>query len=315
MAFEALISILDGAFYNAIGYFFVAAGIVISIRFTGFPDLTVDGSYTIGAVFYAALATAGTPIFFAFFAAIFAGMLGGVATGLLNQWCGLSRIIASVIVMIILTLISPYIADGATISLIGVESLFSWLRAQDISLTREIAPGSPLSFHWSYIAFWLGPIIAFSVLFVRFFRTKLGIAIRYMGSAKSPMLIPKKNRKKLVILGLALGNGLVALGGAIEVERNGGFTQSMGVGVLLIGLTIMVLGESLQKAWRKRKSLHVHEELAAIYIGTIVYALGVQVLLASGLLGAIDLKLLTALFLAFLLVVAARKHSSSESLF
>jgi putative ABC transport system permease protein len=110
------------------------------------------------------------------------------------------------------------------------------------------------------------------------------------------------------------GNAIVALGGAVEAQRRGGYTNNMGIGMLLVGLAVLVLGEALIKSVRKRDHLRLSEYALAILVGSIVYCTGIQLLLAVRI-DFVDLRLLTALFLLLLLGIAGRAYSSSTKLF
>ena len=107
---------------------------------------------------------------------------------------------------------------------------------------------------------------------------------------------------------------MVAIGGAIEAQRRGGFTVNMGTGILLVSLAALVLGESLLKTKKKREFLYLREYIVALILGVIVYSFGVQILLQLRI-SLVDIRLLTALFLVVLLGFAGRFHSSSARLF
>lgn len=138
--------------------------------------------------------------------------------------------------------------------------------------------------------------------------------MRYAGSAASPTLVPKREQTMLLLGGLMAGNAIVALGGAVEAQRRGGYTNNMGIGMLLVGLAVLVLGEALIKSVRKRDHLRLSEYALAILVGSIVYCTGIQLLLAVRI-DFVDLRLLTALFLLLLLGIAGRAYSSSTKLF
>jgi len=110
------------------------------------------------------------------------------------------------------------------------------------------------------------------------------------------------------------GNATVAIGGAIEAQRRGGFTNNMGTGMLLVALAVLVLGEALLKSYRKREYLRMSEYALAVVLGCLLYSAGIQGLLALRI-DFVDLRLLTAVFLLVLLGIAGRAHSSSTRLF
>ena len=309
-----VISLLDATLYNSVGYFLVALGILVSIRFLGYPDLTVDGSFTIGAAVFAISVKAQLPALASFLLVIIGGAIGGVLTGLINKFLQIGKIVSSIIVMILLITIVPYLSEGSTVGLLDESSLLASLQDSDLQLTRSLLPEAQFSLHIYFILtfFIFCGIIAF--LLNRFFTKNYGIKIRYLGSALAPNLLKKKENIKLNLLGLGMGNALVALGGAVEAQRNGGFSQNMGVGVILIGLTVLVLGESILKTRYKRDHLSVPENIAAVFIGVFVYSFGLQLLLAYDIT-FFDVRLTTTVFLLLLLTLAARRHPNSGQLF
>ena len=128
------------------------------------------------------------------------------------------------------------------------------------------------------------------------------------------MILTGRQQKYLMFFGLSLGNSLVGLGGAVEAERSGGFSQNMGLGVILISLACLVLGESILKTVVRRDQLLVREYLLAVFLGVVGYSLVLKLLLFAGLT-FLDVRLTTTLFLLVLLAIAARYHPSTGRLF
>jgi len=308
------LSIIDSALYNTPGFLLVALGVLISIRFAGFPDLTVDGSYTIGAALYALTIKATGAVGPAYLLAMLGGAVAGAMTAGINQFLGIGKIISSVLVMLLLILVVPYLTGGSTIGLLTHQSLIAQIAAIDTNLTRTLLGQVPFSLHILLTTFLFAICaIALSATYY-FFKRKPGIEVRYIGSAKNPTLLPKSRRVRAQFIGLMLGNSIIALGGSIEAERAGGFHQNMGLGIILVALAILILGESLLKSRAFRDQLYVGESMAAVAIGAIVYAVGVQVLLALNI-AAVDVRLATTLFLLVMLAYASRRHPNSGRLF
>ncbi|MGO8925417.1 MAG: ABC transporter permease subunit [Limisphaerales bacterium] len=308
------LSVLDASVYNSTGYFFVVLGILISIRFLGFPDLTVDGSFTVGAALYAVGIKASLPVVAAFLMAWGAGLVAGCMTAAVNEVLKIGKIISSVLVMLFLITLTPYLTQGSTVGLLNGSHWLASVEKWDLALTRSLVPGSDFSWHFGFnLLLGLACLIA-ALLAGGFFVTRLGIQIRYLGSAKSPGLLEQPKRKWLLFLGLAVGNAFVALGGAIEAERHGGFNQNMGVGVILIGLASLILGESLVKTRKKRDNLRVGECVVAVVVGVVVYATVLQILLWAGLT-FLDVRLTTTVFLLLLLAFASHRYPNSARLF
>jgi putative ABC transport system permease protein len=287
---------------------------LISIRFTGFPDLTVDGSFTLGAALYAVGIKSGYPVALSILIAFVSGCLAGSMTASINKFLKIGKIISSVLVMLFLITVVPYLTGGATVGLLNEKHWLHNLQTWDVAFSRNLLPGLSSSLHVGFIASFLVLCLAITLLIRYFFATRIGVQIRYFGSSVSSNLLSRNQKTLMLFVGLSLGNGLVGFGGAIEAERNGGFSQNMGLGTILIGLAILVLGESIVKTKVRRDNLHVREYLIAVSSGVLVYSFGLQVLLWSGLT-FLDVRLTTTVFLLIMLAIAARRHPNSGRLF
>jgi len=310
---ESLI-FLDAAIFNATGLLFVVLGVYCLIRVTGFPDLTVDGSFTIGAALYAAALVAGWTTPAALALAGLAGAAGGLITWFINCKLGVGKVVSSVLSMIILILSAPYVSGGSTISLLDLPTIHAAIDRIDANISAEVIGGRPYQLHVLFSAVWLGCYALVALAAFRALSMRPGLQLRYFGSAHNQVLLSPRRRLALLAAGLAIGNTLVAIGGAIEAQRRGGFTVNMGTGMILVALAVLVLGEALVKSLRKREYLHLREYAVAILIGIFVYCVGIQLLLALQI-AVVDLRLLTALFLLILLAYAGYFHSSSTRLF
>lgn len=311
---QDILLLLDSTLYNSTGYFLVALGLLVSIRFTGFPDLTVDGSFTIGAALFAMSVKADVPVALCFVLAVVGGGVAGAMTATANDVLKIGKIVSSVLVSIALITVAPYLVGGASVGLLREDHWLDALQRTDIEWTRALLPGSSFSLHLGFILVFLGLCALIGLGVWWFFVRRHGIQIRYMGSAAAPNLLTRSRRRVLLFVGLMLGNGLVGLGGAIEAQRNGGFNIGMGIGTILIGLAILVLGESVVKTRVRRDNLHVREYVLAVALGMVGYAFGLQLLLLLGLT-FLDVRLTTTLLLLVLLAIAARKHPNSARFF
>lgn len=312
--FTNSLTLIDAVLYNSAGLILIVLGALVLIRMTGFPDLTIDGSFTIGAVVYAVVASSGFGAILGFVAAVLAGTVAGLNTWFINTKLGVGKVVSGVLSMIILVLLAPYISGGSTQSLLNADTIHKSMNSIDRDISQVLINDIPYQLHFLTIGFWL-LIVAISCMAVSFFmKSNLGIRLRYLGSANNPTLLNTKTKLLTLALGLGFGNGLVALGGAIEAEKRGGFTVNMGTGIILVALAAMVLGESLLKSYRKRDHLYLSESIIAVFLGCIVYSIGIQFLLKLNI-AFVDLRLLTALFLLALLGFAGRYHSSSTKLF
>jgi putative tryptophan/tyrosine transport system permease protein len=309
-----LLIFADAAIYNLIGLSFVVLGVTTLIRYTGFPDLTVDGSFTLAAALFAAVVARGAGTVPALAAAALAGAASGLMTWLLNACMGMGRVVSSVLAMITLILVAPYISGGASISLLRADPLHQWLGSIDAYLLSTSAALGVYQLHFATIAFWGLAFVFILLIWRRLFRTRSGLQLRYLGSVQSPTLISPPRRKWFLLAGLVAGNLLVGLGGAIEAARRGAYTANMGIGTLLTGLAIMILGEALMKMWKRRDFLHPDEQIMGLVLGLLVYGVCIQLILRFGP-GSIDLRLASTIILMVLLATAARFFPNSAKLF
>lgn len=304
-----LTELCDAALYNSLGYYLVALGLITSLRFAGYPDLTADGSFTIGAALFATLIKHDVPVSAALAGAALGGACGGVLTATLNRLLGIGKIVASVTVMLALIVVSPYIAGGATLGLLRADHWVATLQERD----RETTILSASGLHPRFTAVVMAALVVLTIAYVIAAKTQIGAQIRYVGAAPRPLLT-KSAQTVSIYVALAIGNGLHAIGGALEAQRLGGYSVGIGNGALLIGLTALVLGESLVKARVRRDRLHVKEYIVALTIGIVVYSASIQTLLRFGLT-FVDVRLTTTLLLVILLATASAFFPNTARLF
>jgi putative tryptophan/tyrosine transport system permease protein len=314
---EALITLLifvDAVTYNVIGLLFAATGVAVLVRHAGYPDLTVDGSFTFSSALFAGAAVSGIAIPLAFLIACAGSIGAGALTWVINAKLGIGRVVASALAMTILLLSAPYISGGSSKSLVGIASVFSGVEQIDLEVSRTLIGDRPYRLHLAFSGILFVLLAGVLICLNRFLQSKAGIAMRYVGSAVSARLVPIQRRPLLLLMGLVVGNVLLAIGACIETYRRGGFTNNMGLGTLVVLLVAMVLGEAILKAGRKRDYLHLSEHFQALFWGCIIYVVGLQLILLLRI-DFLDLRLMSAFLLVILLGIAGRIHSSSARLF
>jgi putative ABC transport system permease protein len=279
------------AFFGALetGFIFalVALGIFISFRILDFPDLTVDGSFPLGAAVAASAIVAGINPWLATLMACLAGSIAGVITALLNVKLNILHLLASILTMIALYSINLRIMDGPNKALLGVETLLTPL--DNLSVPYYIA--YPIAFG----------ILAFIVLglLVAFLKTEIGLAMRATGSNPRMAKANGVNTSVMIVLGMALSNALVALAGALFAQSQGSADVTMGVGVIVIGLASVIGGEALIP------TRTILLWALACLIGSILYRLVIAFALNGDVLGlkAQDLNLITAVLVTLAIVM------------
>lgn len=262
-------------------YGLMALGVYLSFRVLSFPDLSVDGTFPLGAAVAGILILRGMDPLVAALAGSGAGLLAGALTGVLATRLRIPGLLAGVLTMIMLYSLNLRIMGRPNLSLLGRPSAL-------VNLARAL--GIPRAYE-NLVASGIFCLVALLVLLL-FLHTELGGTMRAVG--QNPQLVRSlgTNPDNLVILGLALSNALVGFSGALAAQYSGFADVGMGVGTIIAGLASVIVGEILLRP----RSIFV-AVLAAVF-GSCVYRLAISLALRYGAaLGftASDLRLLTAL--------------------
>ncbi|MGP9831537.1 ABC transporter permease [Marinobacter sp. NSM] len=279
------------AFYGALEtgliYGLVAFGIYLSFRVLDFPDLTVDGSFPLGAAVAAVLILEGWNPWVATGLAALAGMAAGAVTALLNVKLNILNLLASILTMIALYSVNLRIMGRPNIALLSEETV----------LTPWYSLG--LEFHQVPVILFLIVVAVSLVLLWRFMKSETGLAMRATGSNARMARAQGIATGGMIILGVALSNGLVGLAGALFAQSQGAADVTMGVGVIVIGLASLIGGEAVLTPST------VMRALLACVIGAIIYRLAIAFALNADVLGlqAQDLNLITAVLVTLAIVL------------
>ncbi|WP_312565823.1 ABC transporter permease [Comamonas sp.] len=291
----SLFSLL-GAIEIGLIFALVALGVYISFRLLRFPDLTVDGSFPLGGAVCAVLIAAGYNPWLATLAATAAGAVAGMVTGWLNVKLKIMDLLASILMMIALYSVNLRIMGGPNVPLINDPTIFNMLQPESMDdyvfrplLLLVIVIAAKLALDW-------------------FFATQRGLAIRATGSNARMARAQGVNTGGMILLGMAVSNGLVGLAGAMFVQTQGGSDISMGIGTIVIGLAAVIVGESILPS---RKIIWA---TLAVVIGAIVYRFFIAAALNSDFIGlkAQDLNLVTAVLVTIALVIPQLKRKLSR---
>jgi putative ABC transport system permease protein len=287
----SLFSLL-GALEIGLVFSLVALGVLVSFRLLRFPDLTVDGSFPLGAAVAATLISAGVNPFLATAAAVASGAVAGWVTGLLNVKLRIMDLLASILVMIALYSINLRIMGRPNVPLISEPTVFTML--QPSWLADYIA--RPLVL--------LVVVVVCRLLLDWFLSTQVGLALRATGANPRMARAQGVNTGRLVLAGMALSNALVALAGALFAQAQGGADISMGLGTIVIGLAAVIVGESILPSRRLAMTT------LAVVLGAIVYRLFIALALNTDFIGlqAQDLNLVTAVLVTIALVIPRLKR-------
>lgn len=268
----------------------MALGVYLTFRVLDIADLTVEGSFPLGAATAAALMTTGHSVGFAIFMAAVAGMLAGVVTGFLTTRMKIPALLAGILTMIALYSVNLRIMGKANISLLGVDTLFTMVQDKlDLtSIQTTFLVGLVATLVIGFAMYW-------------FFGTEIGAAIRATGFNRQMIRAQGVNTDMTIILGLLISNALVAVSGALVGQSNGFADVGMGVGTIVIGLASVIIGEVLFGT-RSFKNC-----IISVVLGSVVYRIVIAAVLQMGM-PPNDLKLFTSVLVALALSMPLLKQ-------
>lgn len=280
----------------------LALGIYISFRIFEFPDVTVDSSVTLGASVMAILLLKKVNPLLAVGVCFFAGVIAGTLTGTLHTRFKINNLLSGILVMTGLYSINLHIMGKSNVSLSSVTSLASW--SEDFAKRLVGGKSDWTILGWQVPSQEMGMLLV-SLVFVivvgtalyLFFRTNLGTAMRATGDNAQMIRALGVNVERMTLIGLALSNGLVAVAGALLAQYQGFTDVSMGIGMIVLGLASVIVGESL--VGTRQLGLTI----IGIVMGSILFRLLVAIALQVPRVEASDLKLITALFVFTALVL------------
>jgi len=284
--------VVEGIFVEGLVYGLMALGVFITFRILDFPDLTVDGSFPLGAAVMASALVGGMPIWAGLVLAVFAGALAGTVTALIHNELAVPSLLAGILTMTMLYSINiRVLGNKANVSLLKERHLITAL----LDLTENVM-GSDVA---QLILF--GSIAGIAVLLLNlFFHTDLGLTLGALGGNERMVVAQGSNPKVLKIIGVGLSNSLVALSGAFTAQYQGFADAGLGVGMVVSGLAMVMIGEFLIRSNR------IHWLLIRVIAGAILYKAimfggryyGYMIRLTPN-----DLKLITGLLIIGSLIV------------
>ena len=296
-------------------YALMALGVYLSFRILDFPDMTVDGSFVTGAAVAAVLIVNGTNPFLATFTAIIVGFIAGCITGVLHTKGNINPLLAGILMMIALYSINLRIMGRSNVPLLQEETVITkisdfWqsLKIDQAieSLFANIGLGDFVPKTWGILVIML--ILAYVVKkgIDFFLRTDMGLAIRATGDNQTMIRSFSADTDLLKILGLGIANALVAFSGALVSQYVGFSDVGMGIGMIVIGLASVIIGEALFGAKT------IIRATFAVIGGSIIYRLIVTLALRVDFLETGDMKLITAIIVIIALVFPKINKSRKE---
>lgn len=280
-------TLIQGLIYSLLAY-----GILITYKILDFPDLSVDGSFPLGAAVTAVMLTSGINPWLTLPAAIAVGALAGLVTGMIHVKCRVRDLLAGIITMTALFSINLQIAgsnlavprDFNTIFTSGVmDGIFGIFPGIDTLVNRKLFLSLVIS-------------VAAKILLDLYFKTKSGMLLRAVGDNGTLVTSLAKNGGTVKILGLVISNALVALSGCIVCHDQRAFSSTMGTGQVVFGLAAVIIGTTIF-----RRASFVRGTTAVV-VGSIIYKLCIQLALLAGLPANL-LKLITAVLFLIILIL------------
>ena len=278
------LKILLGAAELGLIFGVMALGVYLTFRILDFPDLTVDGSLTLGAATAAVLIVGGHSPWLGLALAFLAGGAAGIITGVLHTYFRITPILAGILTMTGLYSINLRILGRANLPLLGTDTV-----AQSLGVL-----GIPAQYRW--VLFGLLMAVAAIIFLYWLFQTELGLALRATGDNEVMIKSLGVNVNGMKILGLSLGNALVALAGGAVAQLQGFADVNMGIGMIIAGLAAVIIGEMLVGTRTLLRAL------VAVTFGSLIYRIIISLVLRLGL-QTTDLKLVTAVLVVLALTV------------
>ncbi|NVC61827.1 ABC transporter permease [Vibrio sp. 05-20-BW147] len=279
-----------GALEIGLLYGLVALGVYLTFRVLDFPDLSVDGSFPMGAAVAATAIVAGVNPWLATGMAILAGAMTGWVTAFLAVRCGILHLLASILTMIAAFSINIRIMGRPNLALLGEETI----------LTPFESLGDPMFIRPLVVGIL---VLVSSWLVVRLLNSDFGLGLRATGVNARMVRAQGGSTSFYTYFGLALSNGFVGFAGALFAQTNSFADVTSGVGTIVVGLAAVILGQTLipgRKIW---------VAVVAVIVGSVLYRLAVAFALSSGMFGlqASDLNLVTAVLVAIALIAPKLK--------
>lgn len=274
-----------GALETGLAFAIVALGAFLTFRVLDFPDLTVEGSFPLGAAIAAKLMTSGVDPWTASLAAAAAGACAGFATAFLNRRLHILHILAGILTAIALYSINLRIMDRPNIGLINIATVYTPI--EKLGVPSLYAPVVLLAI----------VVIVFKFIIDLFLSTGFGLSMRAAGA--NPRMAQANGIQvgRMIVVGLGIANALTGLSGALFAQMLGAADVSMGIGVIVVALAAVIGGTALMP------SRLIPMLTLACVLGSILYRLALALALSSDAIGltASDVNVVTAILVAIAL--------------
>ncbi len=264
-------------------YGFLAMGVYITMRIYNFPDITADGSLTLGASVTAAMLVSGASPILAVITAIIMGFVAGTLTGVIHTKLRVNGLLSGILVTTALYSINLHIMGRANVPLLTVQNIIMPFEKTLSALPKYAAA----------LIFFSAMILLIWGLLALLFKTNFGLAMRATGDNEIMIAAQGVDTDFMKIIGIGLSNALIALSGSLVAQYQGFADIGMGIGIIVFGLASVIIGESL--VFGSQRKFGVAGLLLLVVVGAIIFRILVAFALYIGL-DPIDFKLITAVF-------------------
>lgn len=290
---ELCISTLTQGFIYAL----LSYGVYITYKILDFPDLTVDGSFPLGAAVTAIMLVKGVNPFVTLLAALFIGAVAGFVTGFIHVKLGVRDLLAGIITMTALFSINLQIAGSNLAIERSIDTIFT------SGPIMAIMGNSSLIYRKFVVALVLAVVV--KLILDWYLKTKSGLLLRAVGDNATLVTTLAKDKGNVKLLGLVIANALVALSGAVVCQEQRAFSSTMGTGQVVFGLAAVIIGTTL---FRK---LSFFKATTAVLIGSVFYKACIQVAISLGLPANL-LKLATAVLFLVVLMLGNKQKGGED---
>jgi putative ABC transport system permease protein len=267
-----LTAILQGLCFSGL-----ALGIYLSMKIFNIPDITTDGSYTLGGIVTAVLLTHQMSVLLIIPVVMLSGALAGAVTGLIHTKLKVNALLAGILTMTTLYSVNLVIAGRSNIPLLNISSVFNLLR---ISTNTNL----------NTLVILLIFVFVFAVGLSYLLKTDFGLAMRATGSSESMIKALGVSTDRMKVIGLALANALTALSGYLTVQFQNFADINMGIGIVIIGLGSVIIAETVINFLR---ITFIGISLVLIIMGAVLFRLALAFTLSLGI-DANLIKMVTA---------------------
>jgi len=292
---ESFVALIPVTLVQSLLYAFVALAIMLPFRVLNFPDLTSEGTFPLGAAVCAACMVAGSGPVLSLAAAAACGFLAGCATGWIHERIKVNTLLCGIIVLTMLYSVNLRVMGQPNIPLFNFPNVFG--------LALGERKGESL---WQAVLLAVA-VAAVCLVVLWFLRTRIGAAMRAVGSSIPMARAQGVNVAAYTIAGLGLANALAALAGGLLAQNQGFADVNLGFGVLINGLAALILGETLVG------TRTLTRQVLAPVVGALVYYQVISAALAAGLRPS-DLKFITGIFVLATLAIPAIRRGGEGAL-